>query len=158
MPAGDGAPHNDRESLGSLPVVSRVSCLLMNARLPSDFCGARISSAPPPPSPFPRTTVLVPIPSRPTGEYFRGLPARPLSVGSPWPRTLRPPNRCPGPRPVPPSPFLRHARGSLAPSPKHAFSSDHAVRDNPAPRARERARLPRLLRAGPNICLLFPVI
>ena len=52
MPAGDGAPRTDRESLGSSPVVSWVSCLLMNARLPSDFCGARLSSAPPPPPPF----------------------------------------------------------------------------------------------------------
>ena len=34
---------------------------------PLDFRGARLSSAPPP-SPFPRTTVLVPIPSRPTGK------------------------------------------------------------------------------------------
>ena len=91
-----------------------------------------------PPSPFPSTTVLVPIPSRPTGEYFCGLPARPLPVGSPCPRTLRPPNRCHGPLPFPPSPFLRHARGSLAPSPKQAFSSDPMSRSNPAQRARAR--------------------
>ena len=71
--------------------------------------GARLSSAPPPPFPFPRTTVLVPIPSLPTGEYFRGRPACPLPVGSPWPRTRRPPNRCQGPVPYPPSPFLCHA-------------------------------------------------
>ena len=62
----------------------------------------------------------------------------PLPVGSPWPRTLQPPNRCHGPRPFPPSPFLRHARGSLAPIPKQAYSSDPLDRSNPAPRARAR--------------------
>ena len=80
------------------------------------------------PSPFPRTTVLVPIPSQPTGEYFRGLPARPLPVGTPWPRTRWTPNRCQGPVPCPPSPFLCHARGPFAPSPKSEFSGDQAVR------------------------------
>ena len=75
---------------------------------PSLFC-------PPPPSPFPCTTALVPIPSQPTGEYFSGRPARPLPVGSPLPRTRRPPNRCQVPVPCPPSPFLCHARGPFAP-------------------------------------------
>ena len=81
---------------------------------------------PPPPSPFPRTTVLVPIPSRPTGEYFCGRPARPLPVGSPWPQTRRPHNRCQVPVPCPPSPFLCHSRSPFAPSPKLAYSSDHS--------------------------------
>ena len=91
-----------------------------------------------PPSPFPRTTVLFPIPSRPTGEYFRGPPSRPLPVGSPWPRTLRPPNLCHGPLTFPPSPFLCHARGPFAPSPKSSISSGPVSRSNPAPRARAR--------------------
>ena len=115
---GDGAPRNGRESLVSSPVVARVACLLRcTLELPLNSCGARLSSAPPP-SPFPRTTALVPIPSQPTGEYFCGRPARPLPVGSPWPRTRRPPNRCHVPRPCPPSPFLGHASGPFAPSPK----------------------------------------
>ena len=46
----------------------------------------------------PRTTVLVPIPSLPTGKYFRGHPARPLPVGPPWPQTRRPPKTLSGPR------------------------------------------------------------
>ena len=37
----------------------------------------------PPPSPFPRTTVRVPIPSLPPEGYFCGRPARPHSAGLP---------------------------------------------------------------------------
>ena len=71
---------------------------------------------PPPhtPSPFTHTTVLVPIPSLPSGEYFRGRPACPLPVGLPWPRTRRPPKHFQGPVPCPPSPFRCHARGPVA--------------------------------------------
>ena len=95
---------------------SRCSWSLVAFVVPVSLC------PPPPPSPFPRTTVLVPIPSRPTGEYFRGRPARPLPVGPPCPRTRRPTNRCQGPVPCPPSPLLCHARGPFAPSPKSAYS------------------------------------
>ena len=69
----------------------------------SSWCSSL--SAPPSPSPFPRTTVLVPITSLPAGEYFRGRPARPFSVSLPWPRTCRHPKRCQGPIPCPPSPL-----------------------------------------------------
>ena len=72
-------------------------------------------SAPPPPSPFPRTTILFPIPSLPTGDYFCGLHARPLPIDSPWPWTLLPPKRCQGPIPCPPSPFRCHSRGLVTP-------------------------------------------
>ena len=72
------------------------------------------------PLPSPCRTVLVPIPTPPTGEYFRGRPARPLPVGSPWPRTRWPPNRCQGPVPYPPSPVLCHSR-----SPPHLALNRH---------------------------------
>ena len=39
----------------------------------------------PPPSPFSRTTVCVPIPSLPTEEYFCGRPARPHPASLPYP-------------------------------------------------------------------------
>ena len=98
-----------------------------------------VSLLPPPlPSPFPCTTVLVPMPSQPTVGYFRGRSARPLPIGPPWPWTRRPPNRCHGPLPCPPPPFLCHARGPFAPIPKSAYSGGPAVRYNPAPRARAR--------------------
>ena len=74
-----------------------------------------VSVFPPPPHTFPRTTVLVPIPSLPMGDYFRGCPARPLPVGSPWPRILRPPKLCQGPVPCTPYPFRVHARVTVAP-------------------------------------------
>ena len=61
----------------------------------SSWCSSL--SASPPPSPFPRTTVLVPIPSLPAGGYFRGRPARPFPVGLPCPQTCQPPKRCQGP-------------------------------------------------------------
>ena len=46
-----------------------------------------VSVCPPPPLPFPRTTVRVPIPSLLTGQYFRGRPARPHPAGLPCPQT-----------------------------------------------------------------------
>ena len=80
------------------------------------FCGACLSSAPP--SPFPRTTVRVPIPSLPTEEYFCGRPARPHPAGLPCPglpdglESSRALFRVP-----PPYPFHRHAcPGLVAPS------------------------------------------
>ena len=112
------------------------SDFMIKLEFPLDSCGARLYSPPPPPSSFPRTTVRVPIPSRPTGGYFRFRSARPLPVGSPWPWTRRPPNRCHAPLPCPPSPFLCHARGTFTPIPNLAFSGDLADRSNPAPRAR----------------------
>ena len=45
-------------------------------------------SALPPPSLFHRTTVLVPISSLETGEYFRGLSVHPLPVGPPQLRPM----------------------------------------------------------------------
>ena len=122
----------------------------LNAQVPSQFLWCPSLFCPPPPSPFPRTTVLVPIPSRPTGEYFRGRPARPLPFGSPCPWTRWPPNRCHGPLSYPPSPFLCHARGPFAPSPKLAHSGDHS---GPwKPRATSAGTVPRLqclLTTGP---------
>ena len=78
----------------------------------SSWCSSL--SAPPPPYPFPRTTVLVPIPSLPMGGCFCGRPARPLPVGPSWPRTRRPPKRCQGPVPRPTSPFHCLAHGPVA--------------------------------------------
>ena len=114
--------------------------------VPLGFCGARLSSSPP--SPFPCTTVRVPIPSRPTGEYFSGRPDRPLHFGSPWPRTRRPPNLCQGPIPYPPSPVLCHAHGPsylalnwhIAVVVQSVTTTRHGRGNNP--------RLPRLLGAG----------
>ena len=135
---GDGAPRNGRESIGSSPVVARVACLLIERSIALSISAVPVSLLTPPPSPCPRTTVLVRIPSRPTGEYFRGRPAGPPPVGSPWPRTLRPPNRCHGPLPFPLSPFLCHACGPFAPIPKSEISGGPVSRSNPAPRARAR--------------------
>ena len=66
-----------------------------------------LSVCPPPPlpSPFSRTTVLVPMPSLLTEEYFGGSPARPRPAAPPWTRTsCRPPKRLLGPVLCPPPP------------------------------------------------------
>ena len=52
--------------------------------LPLDACGARLY-LPPPPYPFPRTTVLVPLLYLLTEEYLFCRPAHPHPVGPPLP-------------------------------------------------------------------------
>ena len=78
----DGAPRDGLESLVSLPGVARVACLLQSTlEFPLDSCNDRLSVCPPPPSPFPRTTVLVSLLSLLTEDYFCGRSARPCPAG-----------------------------------------------------------------------------
>ena len=106
-------------------------------------------SAPQPPSPFHRTTVLVLIPSLPIGEYFRVCPARPLPFGPPWPWPRRPPKRCQGPVPYPPPPPSYSMLVDLRTSPKSAYSSGPVGRSSPAPRARAQPYLSPHLASSP---------
>ena len=114
---GDGAPPNVLELFNALlpyrpEPTEEVSLALLN---PLEYLSARLCVPLPPPYPFSRTTVLVPIPSLPTGAYFRGRPARPLPVGFPCSRTRKTPKRCQVPVPCPLPPFLCHARGPFTP-------------------------------------------
>ena len=68
---------------------------------PLDSCVPVSLSAPPNPSPFPRTTVRVPILSLLTEEYFRGRSARPRPAGPGLPVGRL---NVSGPRPCPPPP------------------------------------------------------
>ena len=79
---GYGAPLDDLEFLSALTIIAypRRRSRQRLWTLVGDR-GARICLPPPPPIPFPRTTVLVSIPSLLTEEYFRRRPARPQPAG-----------------------------------------------------------------------------
>ena len=74
------------------------------------FRGACLSSAPPPPFPFPVQPYLSRYPPYQQESIFVVVPLALSPSISPWPRNRQPPNRCQGPVPYPPSPFLCHAR------------------------------------------------
>ena len=79
---GYGAPHDGLESLNASAGDARVACRLRCSSSLFDSCGARLSVwLPPPPSPFPCTTLLVPILSLLTEEYFRDCSVRPYPAG-----------------------------------------------------------------------------
>ena len=82
---GDGAPLDDMEVLYASTGVAfpRRNSRRRSWTLVND-CGARLCLPPPPPSPFPHTTILVPIPSLLTEEYFLVRPARPYPAFPPW--------------------------------------------------------------------------
>ena len=103
---------------------------------PRKYWFSSLSAHPPPPSPFPRAIVLVPIPSLPTGDYFR---CRPLALS---------PSVPPGPGPVDllnavRAPFHVHPTRSVAifvvrshPNPSREFCGDQRSVGEPTPRAR----------------------
>ena len=73
-------PRDGLESFVS-SFVARESVPSSTLVFPLDSCGARLSVCLPPSSPFPRTTVLVPLLSLLTGDYFRGRSALPCPAG-----------------------------------------------------------------------------
>ena len=97
---GDGTTRDGLESV-VLSFVARESVSSSTIDFPLDSCGARLSVCPPPPSPFHHTTVLVPLLSLLTEEYFRGHSARPCPAGPGRPVGCF---DVPGPRPCPPPP------------------------------------------------------
>ena len=78
---GDGAPRGGLESVVSS---AGVACLCDTRRSISLLILAvpiSLLSTPPPPSPFPRTTVRVPLLSLLTGEFFMVTPRSPAPLG-----------------------------------------------------------------------------
>ena len=78
--------------------------ILSSLLVPRGFRGAPLYFPPSPPTPFPRTTVCVPISSLPTEEYSCGCPARPHPAGLPWPGLPDGINASRGPFRSPPPP------------------------------------------------------
>ena len=111
---GERFPPNDLEVFNAFRHTDRNHRSIFGA-LDSPRSSWCLSLSAPPPSPFPRTNILVLIPSLPTGEYFCGRPTRPLPVGSPCPRTRRPPKSCQDPVPCPPYLLRCHARSPVVP-------------------------------------------
>ena len=79
---GDGAPRDGLESIDSSVGVAPVSVPSLTLEFPLRFLRCPSLCLPPPsPSPFPCTTVLVPLPSLLTEDYFCGRSARPCPAG-----------------------------------------------------------------------------
>ena len=100
-----------------------------------EYLGACLC-VPPPPSPFPRTPVLVPIPSLPMGEYFCGCPARSLPVGSPGPGPVDLLNSVRAPFHVHPPHSVAMLLVRSHPYPNREFCGGQRSVGEPAPRAR----------------------
>ena len=82
---GDGAPRDGLESVvlsAGITQDKQVRAYIQRRRSISLLILVVPVSLSAPPSPFPRTTVLVPLHSLQTGEYFRGRSPLPCSAGS----------------------------------------------------------------------------
>ena len=98
---GDAPPAMVLSPSTRHPASPKLACLRQRSSSLFNSCGARLSVSPP--SPFPRTTLCVPILSLLTEEYFRGRSAHHCPAGP-----VRPVGciHVSGPRPCPPPPPL----------------------------------------------------
>ena len=132
---------------------SRIACLCRRSISLFGSCGAHLSVCPP--SPFPHTTVRVPIPSLLTEDYFRGRSARLCPAGPGHPVGCFDVS---GPRPCSPPPLPPYSMAIISGS-RSSLMGQVALLGGlwvtPRHGRGPRARLPRLQRAGPKylVCL-----